>query len=43
MYQKLLEAGADASLVCVEGAPHEGSFWRNEVLEEIRAFFNQNL
>jgi acetyl esterase/lipase len=43
MYQKLLEAGADASLVCVEGAPHEGSFWSNEVLEEIRAFFDQNL
>ncbi len=43
MYQKLLEAGADASLVCVEGAPHEGSFWTNEVLEIIRAFFDQNL
>lgn len=43
MYHKLLEAGADASLVCVEGAPHEGSFWSNEVLEIIRVFFDQNL
>lgn len=43
MYHRLLEGGAEASLVCVEGAPHEGSFWSNEVLEIIRAFFDQNL
>ncbi len=43
MYHKLLEAGADASLVCVEGAPHEGSFWSIEVLEVILEFFKHNL
>ncbi len=43
MYHKLLEAGVEATLVCVEGAPHEGSFWSNEVLEVIQTFFDENL
>lgn len=43
MYNKLLEAGANVSLVCVEDAPHEGSFWSNELLEIIYDFINQNI
>ncbi|MDF2944107.1 MAG: hypothetical protein K0S01_2965 [Herbinix sp.] len=43
MYHKLLDAGADASMVCVEGAPHEGSFWSNELLGMIKEFIDKNL
>jgi acetyl esterase/lipase len=43
MYHKLLDAGVDASMVCVEGAPHEGSFWSNELLGMIKEFIDKNL
>ena len=43
MYHKLLDAGVDASMVCVEGAPHEGSFWSNELLGLIKEFIDKNL
>lgn len=43
MYHRLSDAGADATLVCVEGAPHEGSFWSNELLEIIKEFLAAHL
>ncbi len=43
MYHKLLDAGVDTSMICVDGAPHEGSFWSNELLELIKEFIDRNL
>lgn len=43
MYHRLSDAGAEVSLVCVEGAPHEGSFWSNELLDLIKVFIDDNL
>ena len=43
MYHKLLDAGVDTSMVCVEGAPHEGSFWSNELLGVNKEFIDENL
>lgn len=43
MYHKLLDADVDASMICVEGAPHEGSFWSNELLGLIKEFLDQKL
>ncbi|MFL0252881.1 prolyl oligopeptidase family serine peptidase [Clostridium neuense] len=43
MFHKLSDAGYDATLVCVDGAPHEGSFWSREVLDVINKFILKNL
>ena len=43
IYHRLLDAGADASMICVDGAPHEGSFWSNELLGLIKEFIDRNL
>lgn len=43
MYHRLVDAGADASMICVEGAPHEGSFWSNELLGLIKEFIDGRL
>lgn len=43
MFHKLSDAGYDATLVCVDGAPHEGSFWSKEVLKIIKEFICGNL
>lgn len=43
MYQKLTDAKADATLIKVEGAPHEGSFWSNELWSVIKDFIDTNL
>ncbi len=43
MYHRLSDAGAEVSLVCVEGAPHEGSFWSNELLDLIKVFIADNI
>lgn len=37
---KLEQLGVDVSFVTVEGAPHEGSFWGNELLGLIFEFIN---
>lgn len=38
LYKNLVQLGADVSFVTVEGAPHEGSFWSDEMLELIFEF-----
>jgi acetyl esterase/lipase len=43
MYHRLLDAGVDATMVCVEGAPHEASFWSNELLGLIKEFIDKKL
>ncbi len=43
MYHRLSDAGADATLICVDGAPHEDSFWSNELLGLIKDFMDKNL
>lgn len=43
MYHRLSDAGADAALICVDGAPHEGSFWSRELLDLIKEFIDGHL
>ncbi len=43
MYHRLSDAGADVNMVCVDGAPHEGSFWSNELLEIVKEFLKHKL
>lgn len=43
MFHKLSDAGYDARLICVDGAPHEGSFWSRELLGMIKDFVDKNL
>lgn len=43
LHRQLLDAGYDASLVKVTGAPHEGSFWSQELLEIIFDFINKHI
>lgn len=43
MYAKLTELSYDAEMVCVDGAPHEGSFWSRELLEIIFEFIEKNI
>lgn len=43
MYQTLLEAEVHAEMICVEHAPHEGSFWSRQVHEMIMEFLGKNL
>jgi len=43
MYRVLVENGADARAICVDGAPHEGSFWSRELHDAILAFIREKL
>jgi len=43
MYEKYMEIGADAQLICIDGAPHEGSFWSRAVHEQVMAFLDRHL
>lgn len=43
MFRRLLDAGAEAEMICIKGAPHEGSFWSQALLQEIIAFINRNI
>ncbi len=43
MYQTLLEADVQAEMICVEHAPHEGTFWSRQVHEIIMEHFDNNL
>lgn len=42
-YDKLIQHGYQADLVCVSGAPHEGNFWSLELLQIIFAFIEKNV
>lgn len=43
MFHALSDAGADASMVRVEGAPHEDSFWSQEALDIIWEFIQTHI
>lgn len=43
MYRALCGAGMDAEMICVDGAPHEGSFWSQELHEAILDFIGRRL
>ena len=42
-YQKLLDNGYEADLVRVTGAPHEGNFWSQELLEIVFEFIQKHI
>ena len=42
-YDKLIQHGYQADLVRVAGAPHEGNFWSEELLEIIFGFIQKNV
>lgn len=43
MFHKLIDCGADASMVRVAGGEHEGNFWSAELVEEIFGFIKEKL
>lgn len=43
MLDALQDACVDARLVRIEGAPHEGSFWSDGLVEEIHGFIREKL
>ncbi len=43
MYRKLYDQGADVQAICVDHAPHEGSFWSRELHEIILAYIQEKL
>lgn len=43
MYRKLIDCGADARMICINGAPHEGSFWSRALIDEIYGFIKEKL
>ena len=43
MYDALLKAGHDAEMIVVEGAPHEGSFWTDELMALAADFIKRKL
>lgn len=43
MFHRLIDCGADAHMVRVKGAGHEGDFWSRPLVEEIYNFIRQRL
>ena len=43
MFRRLFDAGANVQAVCVDNAPHEGSFWSWELHELILGFLKEKL
>lgn len=43
LYERMLECGYEAELVRVTGAPHEGSFWSQRLLELIFDFIEAKI
>lgn len=43
LYHKMQDEGMDAEMICVENAPHEGSFWSQELLDLIHEFIGRHI
>lgn len=43
MYERLLELGQDAQMVCVRGADHEGDFWSQDVIDYIHRYIEERI
>lgn len=41
MYEKLCNAGAIVQMICIKDAPHEGSFWSEELHQCVRSFIGE--
>lgn len=41
MYEKLYDAGAIVQMICIKDAPHEGSFWSEELHQNIQSFIGE--
>lgn len=41
MYQKLCDAGAIVKMFCVKDAPHEGSFWSEQLHQYVQTFIGE--
>ena len=41
MYEKLHDAGAITQMICIKDAPHEGSFWSEELHQCVRSFIGE--
>lgn len=41
MYEKLHDAGAIVQMICIKNAPHEGSFWSEELHQNIQSFIGE--
>jgi len=43
MYEKLTALGYEVDFVCINGAEHEGNFWSQAVLDEIKAWLDAKM
>ena len=43
LYDKLIQSGYEADFVHITGAPHEGNFWSEELLDIIFSFIQKNV
>ena len=41
IFEKLHDAGAIVRMICIKDAPHEGSFWSEELHQEIQSFIGE--
>lgn len=41
MYEKLCDAGAIVKMLCVKDAPHEGSFWSEQLHQYVQTFIGE--
>ena len=43
LYEKMTTLGYDAEFVRVTGAEHEGNFWSQAILDEIKAYIDARI
>lgn len=43
MYRAMVDAGLDAEMICIDGAPHENTFWSPALHREIQDFLSRKL
>ena len=43
LYEKMTALGYDAEFVRVTGAEHEGNFWSQAILDEIKAYIDARI
>ncbi len=43
MFHRLCDAGVSAEMICIEGAPHEGNFWSQELHGMVLAYLRKTL
>lgn len=43
LYEKMTACGYDVNAWCIDGAPHEGSFWSDAVYDVVKEFLGKNV